>query len=82
MAVLSKLISSPFFLYSVRAWRGLRFNEKYAAKLEEKRIRESANKLVKDKAQGHDKKRANPFAVRLTFIFTMGADLFTFRMLF
>jgi len=49
---------------SVRAWRGLRFNEKYAAKLEQKRIRESANRLAKEKADLRKKlPTSNPFSV-------------------
>jgi len=59
---------------SVRAWRGLRFNERYAAKLEQKRIRESANNLVKS-AQ-----KKNPFAVGAgdadPHIFNMSAQIF------
>ena len=64
---MAKLNSSSFlvtFFFSVRAWRGLRFNEKYAAKLEQKRIRESANRLAKEKADRQKKMAtSNPFSV-------------------
>lgn len=54
---------------SVRAWRGLRFNEKYAAKLEKKRAREAALAAERAKvAAEEEKKRAvpkiNPFALK------------------
>jgi pre-rRNA-processing protein TSR4 len=64
---MAKLDSSSFlvtFFFSVRAWRGLRFNEKYAAKLEQKRIRENANRLAKEKADRQKKvPMSNPFSV-------------------
>ena len=54
--------------FSVRAWRGLRFNEKYAAKLEQKRTRETANRLAKEKADQQKKMPiSNPFSVSFFF---------------
>jgi len=70
---------------SVRAWRGLRFNEKYAAKLEQKRIRESANRLAKERADRQKKMPAtnNPFSIGKRaadnaepHIFDMSAQIF------
>jgi pre-rRNA-processing protein TSR4 len=56
-------------LDSVRAWRGLRFNEKYAARLEKKltRKRAKAKANAEAAATAEDNKRAlrsNPFSVR------------------
>ena len=53
--------------YSIRAWRGLRYNESYASKLErklaQKREHESARPT---QLEGHDPAHqgVNPFAVR------------------
>ncbi|KAJ3563791.1 hypothetical protein NP233_g8705 [Leucocoprinus birnbaumii] len=49
---------------SIRAWRGLRFNEKYAAKLEKKREREKA-KAAAAAAQQAQKSapKSNPFSI-------------------
>lgn len=54
---------------SVRAWRGLRFNEKYAARLEKQKAKEREKKLVKAKAAEEEAKlrntvKTNPFSVR------------------
>lgn len=51
---------------SVRAWRGLRFNERYAAKLEKKKAR--AEEKAKAKAAEQQKAikpvvKSNPFSV-------------------
>jgi hypothetical protein len=54
---------------------GLRFNEKYATKLE--RIRESANRLAKEKADSQKKMpTSNPFSVSFyLFIMIFIADI-------
>ena len=54
---------------SVRAWRGLRFNEKYAAKLKASKAREEAKAAAKAKAAEAEETRknaakVNPFKVR------------------
>lgn len=56
-------------LPSVRAWRGLRFNEKYAARLEKQKAKEREKQLAKAKAAEEEAKRkstvkTNPFSVR------------------
>ncbi|KAK7679486.1 hypothetical protein QCA50_017540 [Cerrena zonata] len=54
---------------SVRAWRALRFNEKYAAKLEKKRARQKAKEDAKKAAQKAEEERkssakVNPFSMK------------------
>jgi hypothetical protein len=52
---------------SVRAWRGLRFNEKYAAKLEKKSAKKRAQEKAKAEVEAVKNKIAtmsNPFSVR------------------
>ncbi|KAF8159766.1 programmed cell death protein 2 [Crassisporium funariophilum] len=76
---------------SVRAWRGLRYNEKYAAKLERKLEREREKKaaaLEKARADAEHKKQMaapqnNPFSMggfaagaNSTHMFGMGAQIF------
>ena len=53
---------------SVRAWRGLRYNEKYAKKLEEKKTKLEEKKAAKAKAREEEQQRkaaakVNPFKV-------------------
>ncbi len=52
---------------SVRAWRGLRFNERYAAKLEKQKEKQRQKELAKAKAAEEAKRttapKANPFSV-------------------
>lgn len=60
-------------LPSVRAWRGLRFNEKYAAKLEKKLARKREVEAVKTHAltlseQKKTEAKINPFSVRLQLL--------------
>ncbi|TFK25634.1 hypothetical protein FA15DRAFT_590061 [Coprinopsis marcescibilis] len=47
---------------TVRAWRGLRYNEQYAAKLQRKR--DQAKSKIPEKAQRDVKPKINPFSVR------------------
>ena len=55
---------------SIRAWRGLRFNAKYAAKLEQKLARKrerekaKADALAAEAAQKQAAVKSNPFSVR------------------
>lgn len=55
-------------LPSVRAWRGLRFNDQYAVKLEKKLVKKQAQAQAKaDAAEAERSKNAsksNPFSVR------------------
>ncbi len=55
---------------SVRAWRGLRFNERYAAKLEKQKEKQRQKDLAKAKAAEEAKwttaPKANPFSVSET----------------
>ena len=53
---------------SVRAWRGLRYNEKYAKKLEEKKAKLKEKEAAKAKAREEEQQRkaavkVNPFKV-------------------
>jgi pre-rRNA-processing protein TSR4 len=53
---------------SVRAWRGLRRNEAYAAKLEKRLARNCELKEAKDKAGKQEiTLKSNPFSVRWVF---------------
>jgi pre-rRNA-processing protein TSR4 len=53
---------------SVRAWRGLRRNEAYAAKLEKKLARRRDLLKAQDKAEKSGAVlNSNPFSVRLVF---------------
>lgn len=57
---------------SVRAWRGLRHNEKYAAKLEKKlaKKRAAAKARADALAQAEEKRTAakvNPFSVSISY---------------
>lgn len=70
------------FLFSIRAWRGLRFNDKYAAKLEKK----LAIKKEREKAKAAEqaKPKTNPFAVilashQLITTFLIHFDLYRYR---
>jgi len=54
--------------YSIRAWRGLRYNEKYASKLERKLARKRDHERPPASPLEGDKyihQNVNPFAVRL-----------------
>lgn len=53
---------------SVRAWRGLRFNQKYAVKLEKKRahrkrVEEEKSKLAEAEKKAKEAGKMNPFSV-------------------
>jgi hypothetical protein len=50
------------FLCSVRAWRGLRFNEEYAAKLKKQRQKKA------EKPATGTPKMSNPFSVRFSYL--------------
>ena len=53
--------------HSIRAWRGLRYNEKYASKLERKLARkQERDRAPKALLEGHNNahQSVNPFAVR------------------
>ena len=51
---------------SVRAWRGLRYNEKYAAKLKKKLEQKQERQKAKAKAAEAEKlPRINPFLVSM-----------------
>ena len=55
----------------MRAWRGLRYNERYAAKLKLKEERRAAREAAKaqaarEAAERKEKAKANPFKVRLS----------------
>lgn len=57
---------------SVRAWRGLRFNQKYAAKLEKKRairqqLEERAKQAEAEKKAKESASKSNPFNVSTYF---------------
>ena len=60
--------------YSVRAYRGLRFNEKYAAKLEKKKARQvkQAKPVEEVKPQAA---KSNPFSVRRNYDLIHRANL-------
>ncbi len=63
-------IESSLKIYSVRAYRGLRFNKEYSEKLAQKRQREKEKEAAKAKeaeleAQAKEKAKINPFAVSL-----------------
>lgn len=63
--------SADGFMVSVRAWRGLRYNDKYAAKLEKKLARKREREQAKADAETQRKKQAsqpNPFAVGLLML--------------
>lgn len=54
---------------SIRAWRALRYNEKYAAKLERRKAKELEKEQAKAKAATEEAKmrstvKHNPFSVR------------------
>ncbi|KAJ3731735.1 programmed cell death protein 2 [Lentinula guzmanii] len=52
---------------SVRAWRGLRFNEKYAAELEAKTARKRAQEETKRQAeQAKQASKTNPFSLQMS----------------
>ncbi|KAJ4473721.1 programmed cell death protein 2 [Lentinula aciculospora] len=66
---------------SVRAWRGLRYNEKYAAKLEAKLARKSAQEEAKRQVeQAKQASKANPFSLKVSSNtknpFGLGAQIF------
>lgn len=68
-------------LISVRAWRGLRYNEKYAVKLKLKNEKQRDKELAKAKAAEEEAKRkgaakTNPFAVSYMKIY-YGTDSLT-----
>ncbi|KAI0343142.1 hypothetical protein BDW22DRAFT_1407066 [Trametopsis cervina] len=55
---------------SVRAWRGLRFNEKYAAKLENKKAKQREKELAQTRVAGQKSERIalpnlNPFSMNV-----------------
>lgn len=55
-------------LHSIRAWRGLRLNEKYAAKLKRKAALERDKNVAREKASEAQRRyeaaaKVNPFAV-------------------
>ena len=57
-----------YFFDSVRAWRGLRFNEKYAKKLEAKLARkkqkeEEKEQVEKARQEKEAAQKVNPFSV-------------------
>ena len=63
------LIDVLFFLGSVRAFRGLRYNSVYAAKLEKKKARQEEKETARLKAKEEEEKKkaaakVNPFSVR------------------
>ncbi|CAL1714923.1 unnamed protein product [Somion occarium] len=70
---------------SIRAWRALRFNERYAAKLEKKRARQKAKEEAKAKAAREEEERrnaakVNPFSMKApagTPAFGLGSHVFS-----
>ncbi len=61
--------SRYFNSFSIRAWRGLRYNEKYAAKLEKKLAKQQEQKKAKTEAAAAEEAsktspKPNPFSVR------------------
>ena len=71
VSLLAEFLS--FLKKSVRAWRALRFNEKYAAKLEKKRARQQAKEEARKAAEkaAEERKKAskvNPFSVCHMFL--------------
>ena len=64
-------VFTEIYLLSVRAWRGLRFNEKYAKKLEAKlaqKKQKEEEKLKAEKARQESEaaRKVNPFSVRFS----------------
>lgn len=57
--------TTAVFRLSIRTWRGLRYNEDYALKLERKFSRERPHGTAQSELDAHGKHQAvNPFAVR------------------
>jgi len=67
--VLIAFVDSKVFGHdSVRAWRGLRYNERYAAKLEKKKAKRRAEelaeaKMVEEEAERRRAAKTNPFSI-------------------
>lgn len=65
---LERCLTNISFRCSIRAYRGLRFNEAYAARLEAKRVRRKEKQAAKDKAKADAEiksqaAKVNPFSV-------------------